>query len=58
MWFMSPQLNVMIWWETQETVFDNTHYNCIIYIAAPWETYIQARMQQLELDMEQQTGSK
>ena len=25
---------------------------------ASWETYIQVRMQQLELDMEQQTGSK
>ena len=25
---------------------------------ASWETYIQVRMQQLELDMEQHTGSK
>ena len=25
---------------------------------APWETYMQVRKQQLELDMEQQTGSK
>ena len=25
---------------------------------ASWETYMQARRQQLELDMEQQTGSK
>ena len=25
---------------------------------ASWETYIQVRKQQLELDMEQQTGSK
>ena len=25
---------------------------------ASWETYMQVRMQQLELDMEQQTGSK
>ena len=25
---------------------------------AKWETYMQARKQQLELDMEQQTGSK
>ena len=24
----------------------------------PWETYMQVRKQQLELDMEQQTGSK
>ena len=26
--------------------------------SASWETYMQARKQQLELDMEQQTGSK
>ena len=25
---------------------------------APWETYMQVRKQQFELDMEQQTGSK
>ena len=25
---------------------------------ASWETYVQVRKQQLELDMEQQTGSK
>ena len=25
---------------------------------APWETYMQVRKKQLELDMEQQTGSK
>ena len=25
---------------------------------APWETYMQVRKQQLELDMQQQTGSK
>ena len=30
------------------------------YFATPasWETYMQVRKQQLELDMEQQTGSK
>ena len=27
-------------------------------LPASWETYMQARKQQLELDMEQQTGSK
>ena len=27
-------------------------------ISASWETYMQVRKQQLELDMEQQTGSK
>ena len=28
------------------------------HLTAPWETYMQVRKQQLELDMEQQTGSK
>ena len=28
------------------------------YLPASWETYMQVRKQQLELDMEQQTGSK
>ena len=30
----------------------------LIYIHYSWETYMQVRKQQLELDMEQQTGSK
>ena len=33
------------------------HYTKTI-LAASWETYMQVRKQQLELDMEQQTGSK
>ena len=28
------------------------------YLTCSWETYMQVRKQQLELDMEQQTGSK
>ena len=28
------------------------------HLPASWETYAQVRKQQLELDMEQQTGSK
>ena len=28
------------------------------YLPASWETYMQIKKQQLELDMEQQTGSK
>ena len=28
------------------------------HVTASWETYMQVRKQQLELDMEQQTGSK
>ena len=30
----------------------------MIVLTASWETYMQVRKQQLELDMEQQTGSK
>ena len=30
----------------------------LIYIHFSWEIYMQVRKQQLELDMEQQTGSK
>ena len=29
-----------------------------LHTTASWETYMQVRKQQLELDMEQQTGSK
>ena len=35
-----------VWWEYQTTW------------PASWETYMQVRKQQLELDMEQQAGSK
>ena len=28
------------------------------HLPVSWETYVQVRKQQLELDMEQQTGSK
>ena len=28
------------------------------HLTFPWETYMQVKKQQLELDMEQQTGSK
>ena len=37
---------ILEWWEYQTTW------------PASWETYMQVRKQQLELDMEQQTGSK
>ena len=30
----------------------------MIFLQSTWETYMQIRKQQLELDMEQQTGSK
>ena len=32
--------------------------NICLVTPASWETYMQVRKQQLELDMEQQTGSK
>ena len=48
--------------------FDCVHHNKLWKILkvmgisdpqpAPWETYMQVRKQQLELDMERQTGSK
>ena len=38
-------------WEYQTTTI-------LKMLAASWETYMQVRMQQLELNMEQQTGSK
>ena len=33
-------------------------WECQTTLPASWETYMQVRKQQLELDMEQQTGSK
>ena len=41
----------------------NEEQNSLMWIyqstwPASWETYMQVRKQQLELDMEQQTGSK
>ena len=40
--------------------FDCVHHNREYQTtwSASWETYMQVRKQQLELDMEQQTGSK
>ena len=40
-----------LWKILKETEYQNTW-------PASWETYMQVRKQQLELDMEQQTGSK
>ena len=39
-------------WEILQEMGIPDHLNCL------WETYMQVRKQQLELDMEQQTGSK
>ena len=38
--------------------FDCVDHNKLWKIPASWETYMQVRKQHLELDMEQQTGSK
>ena len=48
LWLCGPQQTGKFWkrWEYQTTW------------PASWETYMQVRKQQLELDMEQQTGSK
>ena len=42
---------------SQQTV-ENSERDGNTFWSASWETYIQVRKQQLELDMEQQTGSK
>ena len=36
----------------------NRDHSVIFEIASKWETYMQVRKQQLELDMKQQTGSE
>ena len=41
----------ILWWILKEIGYQTTW-------PASWETYMQVRKQQLELDMEQQTGSK
>ena len=42
-------------WEYQTVWYSQVYQE---YWPASWETYMQGRKQQLELDMEQQTGSK
>ena len=39
-------------------IFIYKHTVCCLQYTHSWETYMQVRKQQLELDMEQQTGSK
>ena len=41
-----------------ETIIYKRIWFILSTFAASWETYMQLRKQQLELDMEQQTGSK
>ena len=46
---MGPDVMILIFWML---IFKPT------FSLSSWETYMQVRKQQLELDMEQQTGSK
>ena len=50
----------LIYWPCQSLCVDHNKLWKILKEMGPasWETYMQVRKQQLELDMEQQTGSK
>ena len=58
------QKNIYFWFLDYAKAFDCVDHNKLWKILkettwpASWETYMQVRKQQLELDMEQQTGSK
>ena len=63
------QKNIYFWFIDYAKAFDRVDHNKLWKILkemgipdqpllASWETYMQVRKQQLELDMEQQTGSK
>ena len=62
------QKNICFWFIDYAKAFDCVDHNKLWKILkemgipdtwpASWETYMQVRKQQLELDMEQQTGSK
>ena len=64
----SSRKNIYFCFRDYAKAFDCVdHYNCGKFFErweykstwpASWETYMQVRKQQLELDMEQQTGSK
>ena len=49
------QKNISFCFIDYAKAFDCVDHNKLL---ASWETYMQVRKQQLELDMEQQTGSK
>ena len=51
------QKNIYFCFIDYAKVFDCVDHNKLSWPAS-WETYMQVRKQQLELDMEQQTGSK
>ena len=61
------QKNIYFCFIDYTKAFDCVNYNCGKFFkrweyqttwSASWETYMQVKKQQLELDMEQQTGSK
>ena len=62
------QKNISFCFIDYAKAFDSVDYNKLWkilkemgipdYLTASWETYMQVRKQQLELDMEQQTDSK
>ena len=62
------QKNIYFWFIDCAKAFDCVDYNKLWkilketgipdHLTCSWETYMQVRKQQLELDMEQQTGSK
>ena len=55
------QKNIYFCFIHYSKAFDCVDHNKLEYQTtwpASWETYMQVRKQQLELDMEQQTGSK
>ena len=62
------QKNIYFWFIDYAKTFDCVDHNKLLKIlkemgnkttwSACWETYMQVRKQQLELDMKQQTGSK
>ena len=62
------QKNIYFWFIDYDKAFDSVDHNKLWKILkemgipdhqpASWETYMQVRKQELELDMEQQTGSK
>ena len=52
------QKNIYFWFIDYAKAFDCVDHNKLWKIPASWEICMQVRKQQLELDMEQQTGSK
>ena len=54
--FLAMPKPLTVWITTDWKIFKEIEYETTL--TASWEIYMQAKMQQLELDMEQHTGSK